>query len=165
MSNSRAETTVTVYPVPATPTIIRTGDTLVSNVPIGNQWFWNYYPLWGNNDSNYVCTFNGDYFVMVTLNGCSSDTSNVITITDVGVKEILNDFNFTIYPNPANNHIFVKVPQKSLVEITDVEGRVVKKINNNELEINVDLRDYSNGVYFIKVINDKGQAIKKIIKQ
>ena len=102
---------------------------------------------------------------MVTLNGCSSDTSNVITITDVGVKEILNDFNFTIYPNPANNHIFVKVPQKSLVEITDVEGRVVKKINNNELEINVDLRDYSNGVYFIKVINDKGQAIKKIIKQ
>ena len=160
-----AETTVTVYPVPATPTIIRTGDTLVSNVPIGNQWFWNYYPLWGNNDSNYVCTFNGDYFVMVTLNGCSSDTSNVITITDVGVKEILNDFNFTIYPNPANNHIFVKVPQKSIVEITDVEGRVVKKINNNELEINVDLRDYSNGVYFIKVINDKGQAIKKIIKQ
>jgi len=77
---------------------------------------------------------------------------------------------FEISPNPTND--FIAIENKSDIElravvIVDVMGRVVQKIDLNGMKTikNISLRDYPNGVYFVKINSDKGSIVKRLIKQ
>jgi hypothetical protein len=83
-------TTVTVNPIPATPTISAGGPTtfcvggnvtLTSSSAIGNQWFLNGNPIGGATNQQYVATATGNYTVTVTASGCSSAPSSATTVT------------------------------------------------------------------------------------
>ena len=159
-----AQATVLVNPIPETPIITRSSDTLMSSASSGNQWYKNNYHLWSATDSVYVCWQNGNYFVIVTLNGCSSDTSNIIDV-NVGIDEIVLSNIITIFPNPSSKYLFIECQQKSEIEILDIEGHVIKRLNNHETKVAVDFQNFSSGVYIIKIKNDKGISFKKFIKQ
>jgi hypothetical protein len=83
-------TSVTVNPIPATPTINAGGPTtfcaggnitLTSSSAIGNQWFLNGNPIGGATSQQYVATATGNYTVTVTASGCSSTASSATTVT------------------------------------------------------------------------------------
>lgn len=89
-SASSAITTVTVNPIPATPTITPGGPTtfyaggsvtLTSSSASGNQWYLNGNPIGGETNQQYVATASGNYSVTVTSSGCSSASSATTTIT------------------------------------------------------------------------------------
>lgn len=82
-------------------------------------------------------------------------------------KEIVS-----IYPNPANDRlmIYFDEPFRDFPEIklTDVMGIDhcpvgIKKYYNNNKSIEIDLRDISSGVYFLKVNSQKNTYVNKII--
>ena len=69
-----------------------------------------------------------------------------------------------IYPNPFNNFITINAvnsPIKS-VELFSFTGQLISKHELFDKIIN--LSHLSSGVYFLKMIGDKGSATKKIIK-
>ena len=66
-----------------------------------------------------------------------------------------------IYPNPSDKSIKIDCENIQEVEINDINGRTVFKSDIN-LSI-IDLSMLSNGLYFVKVKNDKGMVIKKIV--
>ena len=82
--------TVTVNPLPATPTINAGGPTtfcqggsvtLSSSSASGNQWYLNGSPIGGATGQTYLATAAGDYSVVVTDgNNCSSAASAVTTV-------------------------------------------------------------------------------------
>ena len=82
--------TVTINPLPATPTITPSGATtfctggsvtLNSSSASGNQWLLNGSPIGGQTGQTFVATASGDYSVTVTDgNGCSA-TSAATTVT------------------------------------------------------------------------------------
>jgi hypothetical protein len=85
-----AATTVTVNPIPATPTITPGGPTtfsaggsvtLTSSSAGGNQWYLNGNPIGGATNQNYVAAASGDYTVTVTTLGCTSTPSAAVTVT------------------------------------------------------------------------------------
>ncbi len=85
-----AATTVTVNPIPATPTITPGGPTtfctggsvtLTSSSATGNQWYLNGNPIGGATSQQYVATASGNYTVVVTASGCSSAQSAATTVT------------------------------------------------------------------------------------
>jgi Carboxypeptidase regulatory-like domain len=85
-----ASTTVTVTPIPATPTVTPGGPTtfcaggsvtLTSSSATGNQWFNGLTPLAGETNQNYIATTSGNYNVVVTSNGCSSAPSASTAVT------------------------------------------------------------------------------------
>jgi hypothetical protein len=89
-SAASAATSVTVNPIPATPTITPSGPTtfctggsvtLTSSSASGNQWSLNGSPIGGATSQQYVATVAGDYSVTVTTTGCSSAASAVTTVT------------------------------------------------------------------------------------
>jgi uncharacterized repeat protein (TIGR01451 family) len=91
-SASSAITTVSVTPLPATPTITPGGPTtfyaggsvtLTSSSASGNQWYLNGNPIGGATSQQYVATASGNYSVVVTSSGCSSTSSSAITVTVV----------------------------------------------------------------------------------
>jgi hypothetical protein len=82
--------TVTVNPIPATPTITPAGPTtfcaggsvtLTSSSATGNQWLLNGNPIGGATANTYSATAGGSYTVVVTSNGCSSAASAAVAVT------------------------------------------------------------------------------------
>ncbi|MEO9257721.1 MAG: T9SS type A sorting domain-containing protein, partial [Crocinitomicaceae bacterium] len=67
---------------------------------------------------------------------------------------------FKMYPNPANNSVQIQFNQNNnegTLLITDFSGKLVKSVSLNDAsqEMNVDLSDLSQGIYFI---NHKTEA-------
>lgn len=76
---------------------------------------------------------------------------------------------FSTYPNPAKNVINVANTTDALIssiEITDLNGRIVKNVKFSDLsEVQVSVSDLAQGVYTLKIVSDKGIAVKKVIKE
>ncbi len=75
----------------------------------------------------------------------------------------------TVYPNPANNSIFVRLniintTEENVISLIDVTGKIVltKKTNNNGT-IEIDTQNLSNGVYFVHLTNVELNMVSKIV--
>jgi hypothetical protein len=83
-------TTVTVNPIPATPTITPSGAAtfcatgsvaLTSSSTSGNQWYLNGNPIGGATAQQYNAASPGDYTVIVTSSGCTGAPSAATAVT------------------------------------------------------------------------------------
>jgi hypothetical protein len=70
-----------------------------------------------------------------------------------------------IYPNPVIDVLHIKSPQKSLIEISNINGQIIKKHCNNDKITTIDLENISKGFYIIKVKSDKEIVTNKFIKE
>ncbi len=84
-------------------------------------------------------------------------------VVDLGEGE----FNLEIYPNPANDILNIELSglQEYLrVNLMDINGRIVySKYLNSEYET-INMAELSPGTYILKLIGEKNQFTKKIIK-
>jgi hypothetical protein len=71
----------------------------------------------------------------------------------------------TIAPNPTKNlvHITSKGNITS-VELFDAQGRVLETLMTNKEQVDFDLSQKANGVYFVKIYTVKGVKVEKVIK-
>lgn len=79
----------------------------------------------------------------------------------------INPSNFTIYPNPATDIVTISSKGSALnyVVLTDINGRVVKQINDIETNSQINISDLSAGVYMMKISSSEGTTTKKLIKE
>jgi len=78
----------------------------------------------------------------------------------------VNTLGITIFPNPVASTLFLSnIEPASNVIIYDVNGVVLinKTVENSELQ--VDVNDLINGIYFIKVSNNSGLFVGKFCKE
>jgi Secretion system C-terminal sorting domain len=118
----------------------------------------------GQTNQSYTTIADGNYAVVVTQNGCT-DTSSCYNITTVGINE--NSFADVvhIYPNPANDNFTIISPQSAVIEITNIQGQLIKTIAACSNKTNVDVSALQSGVYIVEVTTEKGIAVKKFIKE
>lgn len=97
------------------------------------------------------------------------DVDNV-TVTSTPLKT--DDFfasNFSIAPNPASDYFTISTKNNITVEnvqIMDMNGRVVKNIQNSfDNQSNISISDLNTGVYFVKVKSQNGVGTSKIVKK
>ena len=161
---------VTVVSAPNKPVISLSanGDSLLSNTIYGNQWYYNNVLISGDTNHFYLPTVSGNYYSVVT-NKCGSDTSNIINVTIAGLNETQGVSEIKIYPNPANcNFINIEMPQtanENTLIICYITGQELIRKKINEYKSTIGISGLSKGVYFVKVINDKGIKILKFIKE
>jgi hypothetical protein len=151
---------VVLYTAPTTPTISQAGTTLTSSAASGNQWYLNGTLIQGATSNTYPITQNGSYQVLVTDgNGCTA-MSAAFSGT-VGVREnSVSGQIIKIYPNPAQSNITLVIPttiQSFETQIVDLYGKLLLKNNN---ETNIDLSNFSNGIYFVEIKVD-GKSIQR----
>ncbi len=99
-------------------------------------------------------------------NNKSAFTKEVcITTTGDMIEEIGSKVE--IYPNPVNDILYIEAETETLtIEIYDVYGRV-QNLRNSEtqkLRNSIDLSDLKSGIYFVKINTEKGNIVKRIIK-
>lgn len=79
-----------------------------------------------------------------------------------------NNITVNIYPNPADNTIFVEGCENiNSINIYNVLGAKVyekQTIENNNKNI-IDITNLQNGIYFLNINTDKGNIVKKFIKK
>ncbi len=166
-----ATTVINAPPTPpATPTI--TNDILTnilhSSAASGNQWYnLTTGAISGANNQDYTVTTNGSYFVIISVSGCNSDSSNIITITNVGIEANQNHNSINVYPNPVANQLVIEIKgntSNTRFEILNSNGQMVFKGNMTEKTV-VETSNFAPGLYMIKLENGKTFEFKKVIKE
>ena len=94
---------------------------------------------------------------------------NSTNVNQVGVKELFTEENVTVFPNPASDKITVAIKDNSYQELAircyDVVGKVVfEKKTFNKL-IDIDVSQFSKGVYFIQLQSKDSKQFKAVTKK
>ncbi|MGE5425032.1 MAG: T9SS type A sorting domain-containing protein [Syntrophothermus sp.] len=161
---------LTVTPKPPVPFIHMENNLLVSDACCGNQWYLDNVAIPGANGPDYLPENNGSYFVIVTLDGCMSDSSNlyqvVITQTTHPMASKLQ-----IIPNPAKDFFILRCSGINLKKINiaffSSDGVLVKELvttlaDDPDVHL-IDVRDLPAGMYFINIKTDDQNLIQKLV--
>ena len=118
--------------------------------------------------ANTTLSNNNQPFRCIISSGSCSDTSNVAVLTvnnNVGIDETSKDNFFTVFPNPAQNIINVKVDSKligQVYSIYDNSGRIVLTGKLNSENTTIELGNLSGGIYMLSVGENLKQTFKVI---
>jgi len=85
----------------------------------------------------------------------------------LGVNDVKEENNFTIYPNPANGNVTIKATgefsKQMHLEFYDMMGKLFfsRLMSGQEEIINASL--YNKGIYFVKIVSGSGSIVKKLV--
>jgi hypothetical protein len=160
---------LTIHESPTDATVIQNGDTLSVIVSTGTppytyEWNTNETTQWILPDSS------GTYWCAVTdSNGCQ-DWSNQYIYTSTDVNE-LDPSKLLLYPNPTSGLLNIEFVNNNIISLSIVNilgDEVYNEIldnNNVKYSNQLDLSDYSNGIYFVKLRKKDSILTKKVILQ
>jgi hypothetical protein len=168
--NASPNFAVTVNPVPPAPVINSTGDALHSSEPSGNQWYFQGTLIAGATGQTYVATQTGYYWDIVTLNGCSSDTSNHVFIIPTGIDQHSSAaINIYPVPNDGQFNVTMTTASEESFSIRVYNNLGIKIYEETKVEVNgtlqkvIDLRPVPDGIYTVIFENNQNQVVKKIV--
>lgn len=104
-----------------------------------------------------------------TEDGFYFDDFEVKIIPTSTVSVISNELlNIAIYPNPTNDILTIRIPnlvQETTIAVFSISGELLKQVVTTNQHSELDLSNFSNGVYFISLQTEKSNKSFKIIKQ
>ncbi|WP_341902465.1 T9SS type A sorting domain-containing protein [Fluviicola taffensis] len=119
-------------------------------------------PIAGATAQTFVATANGTYAAIVS-NGTCSDTTNCVTIANVGIKESMIS-TISVHPNPTHDVVVVTMEAASAtVEVMDVQGKLIQTTQIKSGD-QIDLSTYERGVYTLRIKTEFGTSLERIVK-
>ncbi len=118
--------------------------------------------------SNVGSSNNNQTFRCIVGTGSCGDTTIVVTlnlVSTVGIEDLASLQNIEVYPNPTSTQLYIKSSIKySTIKVINSVGQIVL---NKEAAASIDVSSFSNGLYFIKLYDEKGQLLKigKFVKE
>lgn len=122
---------------------------------------------------------SGEYRLTVFQNGCRTPISDkaVVTfiITLTGFEDTENGFktsSFSLYPNPAKSNVTLEIENakegKYTISIHDIIGKeqlkeTVSAISGNVFTKNIDITALPQGIYFVKITQNKETKVLKLV--
>ena len=83
------------------------------------------------------------------------------------IKDIETNNNVNVYPNPVNDILYIATETEvEEVVVYDIYGRVqnLRNLETQKLRNSIDLSELKSGIYFVKINTEKGNIVKRIIK-
>ncbi len=102
--------------------------------------------------------FNGDTAEFYSLIGCPT----------TGIKDKSFNNNFALYPNPAHNNITIESTSLNKDEaalIFNLQGQLLLQQSLLQNKTTIDISDFTNGMYFVKMKSNNGIVVKKFVKE
>ena len=159
----------------STPSVLLKGnDTLIASYTGDScQWYLDSVMV-SNGKCEYIATKSGKYQVMVYDSSCPSPLSAVYNFTFVGIEGQSKDEVISIYPNPANSKLYIRVadelspPLKGVwgmtparATITDLSGRTLLMQSIIADETVIDVSTLPSGIYLLRYQdNERVQVLK-----
>lgn len=168
---------VTTNPLPsvsfnlATDTVCNTSSTfaLSGGLPTGGV-----YSGTGVSGGNFspvtagVGTFSITY-TYTDVNSCqASMAQNIVVEVCTSVDNASNEMITKMFPNPTTGILNIEVNNGNKnydLYLTDVTGRELFKTTSDKKTFALDMEEYSNGVYFIRLVSEGSTINKRIVKE
>lgn len=92
-----------------------------------------------------------------TMSGPRASLLNSNACTFLSVNEVEKANSINLFPNPTTQYISIASPLVKIneVEIFNAEGRLVKKAFIKNETDKIDVKDFADGVYYVRTYNDK----------
>jgi chitinase len=78
----------------------------------------------------------------------------------ISVENGKNNEGVKIYPNPANNVLFIENAEGKVVEIVNILGQKIKSFSPNNNQFPIAINELNSGIYFIKIDSELIRFIK-----
>jgi hypothetical protein len=154
----------------------KAGQTLADLVVEGQniKWYLNQNPLAGKTNKTSqvplplttIIVDGTTYYASQTINGIESVERLAVTVksSTLGIDELAFK-NFSYYPNPVKNVISISNDTViDEVKFISIKGETILNQKPNSLSAEIDLSNFSAGIYFLKVTSDGVKKTVKIIK-
>lgn len=120
----------------------------------------NMLPL-GVTNQAFIPTSNGSYAVILQIGECTV-TSACIEVTDLSLQQLTGDL-FVIYPNPANETVYIESTQSGSVDILDISGKIVKSLLVENGVNKIDVGGFADGAYTIRMISTQNVQTRRLV--
>jgi len=118
---------------------------------------------------NYLASPNGTVEIHDNATGCNSEVEVDSTCVYLSTDEINIQHAFSIYPNPASTIITIETPitpdNNTFMTIFNINGQALLSRQINDPIINVDVSGLPQGIYFVKVSDDRTVMVWKFVVQ
>ena len=116
------------------------------------------------NDEMNVIVKNSDEPHLFELSGINKITFDLVTEAVESITH--NNTSLHLYPNPTENHLFIETEHEiEEIVIYDVYGRKCQQVNEPTSQQVLDVTDLNTGIYFIKVVTDNNEIVKRFVKK
>jgi len=170
------QTTVTFTTTPSAAASFSTNGNVVTftNTSTGaSSYSWDFSDFTNSSATSPSHAFisNGSYPVILTaINGACTDTLLLTVNITVGIEELMGLNNITIYPNPANESLFVAFENQSgsafKLLVSDRVGRIIQTIDVQDEDQNfvtMNVSSLANGMYSILFVGQNSSFTKSFI--
>ncbi|NVK04086.1 MAG: T9SS type A sorting domain-containing protein [Flavobacteriia bacterium] len=110
--------------------------------------------------THFIPDTNGTYAVVID-NGFCNDTSNCVTVADIGVKEQIAN-QLRLYPNPSPGKVYLSsslsLTNIQAVEVLDARGRTISSQSSYEQDSGI-LLPKPHGLYLVRVRFENGENV------
>lgn len=132
-------------------------------------WQMNGIELFGDSVS-YNFPFDNDYMItQIVSNACGSDTLvlQIEVVKQVGIEELAFS-NLTIYPNPANENVLIRIEDAQLrdavMQVFAVDGKLIYQTILKGEDTTLSVSDWSSGLYEVVVSSESKIWRSKLIR-
>jgi len=149
-----------------TPVINLKGNSLHSDAANGNQWYDKSGAINGATSQDYTPPKSGEYYVIVSINGCISDLSNKVNFIPTGIEQNESAKSIKVYPNPVTNELVIEIAGNLTQTNFEIVNSLGQSIFNGTMfeKTVVQTSGFATGVYLIKLESGKSFEFKKMIK-
>nr|MDQ3015157.1 GEVED domain-containing protein [Bacteroidota bacterium] len=160
---------IEILPVsdPPAPTVTLNGAVLHSDAPSGNQWYNQNGIIDGAIGQYYTAMEDGDYYAVVTLGGCISEQSNLVSVLNTATESVSYFSDLKVYPNPVSDELIIEISgdrESYTYEIINELGQIIAKSQFVEKKI-ISFSSIMPGIYLIKISDGINFDSWKIVKQ
>ena len=71
--------------------------------------------------------------------------------------EDINATSYNVFPNPVKDILTISGEDMKQVTVYNALGQIVKSVNCNDNTVQINVSDLRNGMYFVNVVNNKGE--------
>jgi hypothetical protein len=108
----------------------------------------------------------GQYLIKAenAVTGCTTMMNDTVVITllvGIDIKDMAHGS--AIYPNPANDKVYISVTEKSSIRFFNNSGQVIMQIPDFQSSF-INLQNFAPGIYFVEIVGGRGSAVHKLIK-
>ncbi|MCJ8288130.1 MAG: T9SS type A sorting domain-containing protein [Crocinitomicaceae bacterium] len=149
-------------------TLFQTDNILTSSNANGGTYEWinctTGAPIVGETGQEFIATTNGDYAVVITLNGCS-DTSNCVTVENADIDQHFLE-SISLYPNPTEGKFTIDLGEfkdNVTIVLRDVRGRLLESNQYISVEMIDMFIEYPTGMYFLEITSNNENAVLRVV--
>jgi hypothetical protein len=109
----------------------------------------------------------GQYLIKAenATTGCTTvmnDTVVISLLVGIDIKDM--DNGTAIYPNPANDKVYIYVSEKSSIRFFNNSGQVIMQIPEFQSSF-INVQSFASGIYFVEIVGGRGSTVHKLIKK